>query len=478
MKPIGALTALLVSLVLASPASALYLGEWGGTGSGPGQFSTPTGVATNVPSEVYVVDSGNNRVERFTETGEYLGAFGGPGATPGSFSSPSGIAIDEDNFVYVADQGNARVQKFGPNGEFLALIGSGLFASPSDVAVDPDGNVVVSDAAQNKIFRFDPTGKTLAEWGSPGNLPGQFNGPRGVAVNAAGQVYVADTGNVRIQKFSPTGEYLGSWGGPGKGAGLFGSPANVATDPVGKVYVPDSVNAQIQKFGPDGEFLSAWGEPGTKPNFFTAPADVAISLSAKTYVADTGNNRIEVYGKIPDPRFGKTVNLAPVGGAIKIKPPHGKYFRRLYSGTQVKVGTIVDATGGNVSLTSAKDRVGTTQTAQFRSGQFRVLQPKKGKAITILKLTQAIDCKQATTRGDRASISRKRSRKLWGSGHGNFKSEGNNGSATVRGTIWLTQDTCAGTFFKVKRGVVTVQDFTSHRTVKVPAGSTYLAPAP
>jgi hypothetical protein len=202
---------------------------------------------------------------------------------------------------------------------------------------------------------------------------------------------------------------------------------------------------------------------------------VAVSFSAKTYVVDAGNNRIEVYGKIPDPRFGKTVNIAPAGGKIKVKPPHGRYFRRLFSATQVKVGSIVDVTAGKVALTSAKDRVGTTQSATFEKGQFRVLQPKKGKPITVLKLVGPLSCKAhkvATTSGRRGS------RSLWGSGHGNYRSEGSHGAATVRGTIWLTKDTCAGTLFKVKRGVIVVDDFTSHRKVKVHAGHTYLAPAP
>ena len=57
-------------------------------------------------------------------------------------------------------------------------------------------------------------------------------------------------------------------------------------------------------------------------------------------------------------------------------------------------------------------------------------------------------------------------RKLWGSGKGNFRTEGNNGSATVRGTIWLTEDRCDGsTFFKVRRGVVTIRDFDQQQTL-------------
>ncbi|HEY5977321.1 MAG TPA: 6-bladed beta-propeller [Solirubrobacterales bacterium] len=475
--PAAIIGALVLVLVLASPVMALFLGEWGGSGTGQGEFNSPTGVATNTLNEVYVVDSGNNRVQKFSETGEFVAQFGGPGSGPGQLSSPAGISIDEDNFLYVADQGNARVQKLGPWGEFIALIGSpGQFSVPTDVAVDPKGNVVVSDAGHNRIFRFDASGKLLNEWGSGGSATGQFSGPRGIATNAAGQVYVADTGNLRVQKFGPDGEFLTAWGSAGKGAGLFASPVGVSTDPVGKVYVPDSLNNQVQKFGPDGEFISAWGETGTKPNFFQGPVDVAVSFSAKTYVVDAGNNRIEVYGKIPDPRFGQTVNLAPVGGTIKVKPPHGKFFRRLYSATQVKVGSIVDATTGKVALTSAKDRVGTTQSANFERGQFRVLQPRKGKAITVLKLVGALSCKSG--KGKAGASRRRGSRSLWGSGKGNYRSEGSYGAATVRGTIWLTKDTCAGTLFKVKRGVIVVKDFTSHRNVKVGAGKSYLAPAP
>jgi hypothetical protein len=477
--------ALALALVLAAPVNALFLGEWGTPGSAEGQFNNPTGVATNSVNEVFVVDSGNNRVERFSETGEFLGQFGGAGSGAGQFSSPAGIAIDHNNFIYVADQGNGRVEQFGPTGTFNAQFGTpgtgvGQLTQPTGVAVDGKGNVIVADAARNRIVKFDGTGKVLTEWGSPGSGPGQFNGPRGVATDEAGEVYVADSGNIRIQKFGPNGEFLTAWGAPGKGQGLFGLPAGVSVDPVGKVYVPDSVNNQVQKFGGNGEFLSAWGETGTKSNFFQSPVSVAVSFSAKTYVVDAGNSRIEVYGKIPDPRFGKTVNLTPIGGTVKIKPPHGQYFRRLYSAAQIKVGSIVDSTAGIASLTSAKNRVGTTQTASFKSGQFRVLQPRKGKPITVLDLTGPLHCKAPKKKATASRVDSRpaSSRHLWGSGKGNFRTEGANGAATVRGTIWLTKDTCAGTLFKVKRGVVAVQDFTNHRTVKVHAGHSYFAPAP
>jgi ferric-dicitrate binding protein FerR (iron transport regulator) len=67
--------------------------------------------------------------------------------------------------------------------------------------------------------------------------------------------------------------------------------------------------------------------------------------------------------------------------------------------------------------------------------------------------------------------------KLWGNGKGKFQTSGKYSSATVRGTIWLTQDRCDGTLVTVKRGVVSVRDFKRKKTVSVKAGHSYLARA-
>jgi hypothetical protein len=66
---------------------------------------------------------------------------------------------------------------------------------------------------------------------------------------------------------------------------------------------------------------------------------------------------------------------------------------------------------------------------------------------------------------------------LWGNGKGKFRTDGKYSSATVRGTIWLTQDRCDGTLTTVKRGIVSVRDFKRRKTVSVKAGHSYLARA-
>ena len=79
--------------------------------------------------------------------------------------------------------------------------------------------------------------------------------------------------------------------------------------------------------------------------------------------------------------------------------------------------------------------------------------------------------------GRSGKVARRAGRRLWGHGKGRTRTSGNNGSGTVRGTFWLTEDRCDGTLFKVRQGVVAVRDFTRHRTVVLHAGQQYLAPA-
>src|SRR3954447_9670557 len=61
-------------------------------------------------------------------------------------------------------------------------------------------------------------------------------------------------------------------------------------------------------------------------------------------------------------------------------------------------------------------------------------------------------------------------RKLWAHVKGRFRTRGRHGAATVRGTTWLTQDSCAGTLVAVRHGLVAVRDLTRRRTFMVPAG--------
>jgi hypothetical protein len=179
------------------------------------------------------------------------------------------------------------------------------------------------------------------------------------------------------------------------------------------------------------------------------------------------------------PVNGARLAATPLSGTVKIKTPGSAKFRPLTEGETIPVDSVVDTTAGKVSLTSV-DQYDEEQRASFFKGTFRVEQQLGHRLVSLRLRGGNVDqCGSAEEEegAARASAASPGSA-LWGSGKGHFRTQGNFGAATVRGTIWLTEDTCEGTFFKVNRGIVSVRDFPRGRTVSVPAGHTYLARNP
>src|ERR1051325_5708081 len=153
------------------PLPCTFVLSWGVRAGGHnGQVLTPYGVATDASGNVYVADTGNDRIQKFDPTGAFITTWGGTGYGAGQFRQPYGIGTSRGGYVYVSDTVNRRIQKFDANGKFVAV------------------------------------------WGFGGYGDGQFVDPAGIATDAAGNVYVADSGNDRIQKFDSSGTFLVAWG--------------------------------------------------------------------------------------------------------------------------------------------------------------------------------------------------------------------------------------------------------------------------
>ena len=175
---------------------------------------------------------------------------------------------------------------------------------------------------------------------------------------------------------------------------------------------------------------------------------------------------------VPTPVAGKTVNLLPVSGKVTLRLPGSKTYVPLTAGAQIPVGASVDTRAGRVTIVAAQGK-GKTASADFFDGLFTLTQTKGSKPLTTLTLTEKLSCSPA---GHASAAAKKpKSRRLWGDGSGSFRTRGQYSAATVRGTRWLTQDTCGATLTRVAKGVVSVRDELKHRTVIVRAGHRYTA---
>jgi hypothetical protein len=174
----------------------------------------------------------------------------------------------------------------------------------------------------------------------------------------------------------------------------------------------------------------------------------------------------------PAPVFHKTVVAGRVSGTIRFRKPGAKTFVRLGAADQaLPLGSTVDTTHGVMELSSAPRAGAPAQTSRFYAGRFKVTQPGR---VTQLALTQKLaSCHRASAAA--AKKKKPRTRKLWGNGKGSFRVRGRYSAATVRGTKWVVQDSCAGTLTRVVRGVVRVRDSVRHKTIVLRAGKRYLA---
>jgi hypothetical protein len=177
---------------------------------------------------------------------------------------------------------------------------------------------------------------------------------------------------------------------------------------------------------------------------------------------------------LPPPVAGESVNVEPVSGTVRIKRKGRKRFVTLTAGAHIPVGSTIDTRRGRVAITADQGK-GTTATADFFDGLFKLTQTKGSKPLTTLALTERLSCSRKASAT--AAKKKKKKRRLWGDGTGRFRTKGKHSAATVVGTKWLVQDRCASTLTRVVRGRVKVRDFAKRKTVIVRAGKRYIARA-
>jgi DNA-binding beta-propeller fold protein YncE len=281
----------------------------GQTGSLTGQFQHPRDIAIAPDGSLYVVDTDNHRIQHLTAEGVVMqdwGSFGDATQKPvegGLFNQPWGIGLGPDGSVYVADTWNHRIQKFTADGKFLFTWGyfgqaeqPDAFWGPRDVAVNAEGEVFVTDTGNKRVVVFDSQGKFITEFGGAGMMPGQLDEPVGIAVDADGLVYIADTWNQRIQVYQKAEDKsyqpfrsweLQAW----YGESLDNKPY-LAVDNRGSVFVADPEGYRVLQFTDKGEAVRFWGDYGVGLDTFSLPSSVAVDPEGNVWVVDAGNNRL------------------------------------------------------------------------------------------------------------------------------------------------------------------------------------------
>lgn len=280
----------------------------GSAGSGVGQFQAPRGIALAPDNTLYVTDSNNHRIQHIDQDGKVLHSWGSfadiaVGEAPtGTFNQPWGIAVGLDGEVYVADTWNHRIQKFSPEGDFLTSWGffgqaesPEAFWGPRDVVVDTKGHVYITDTGNKRVVVFDSDGNYVTQFGEFGLEPGNFDEPVGIAIDETGNIYVADTWNQRLQVFAETdNEFvpINSWDvAAWYGQSLENKPY-ITIDQRGNVFITDPEGPRVIEFDKTGQFIRYWGGFSASLDGFGVASGITTDGEGGLWVADAGNNRL------------------------------------------------------------------------------------------------------------------------------------------------------------------------------------------
>lgn len=292
------------------------VGYFGEKGTGDGQFNNPSRITTD-DKNIYVIDSGNSRIQIFDiNTNEFVAAFGSFGYGDNQFINLRGIAVDS-NYIYVS---NASYNKgtFGlkifdkvsrynfiagfspypsdsyPWEDGFSCCGDGDLVQPGPVVVDDD-YIYVADYWRNDIQVFEKTSpyNFVTKFGSPGLGSGEFDGPGEIAI-ANDSIYVTDMGNNRVQIFNNVipYSYITEFS-----EGQLESPQGIAVDSK-YIYIGEPSGQKLRVFTVDYPYTFVKSLKDELPNSYVSSYGLTVT-SELLYFGDIRDDKVYTFRICP-----------------------------------------------------------------------------------------------------------------------------------------------------------------------------------
>ena len=253
---------------------------------GPARLNGARGLAVDHRGGLVIADTGNHRVLILSAEGAVEREFGGYGWEEGRFDTPTDLAVHAGFYIYVLDSGNRRVQRFEIDGDYVdTVVGEDAVDAPVALDVGRSGEIMLLDADSQSVLVFSQFGEEMPSVGRFGAGEGGLAQPVDVAVGPRGEIAVADPGRASVEVFDEFGTHVFSLGAPDS----LGAVA-VVFDARSNVLVADATHGRIVAFSPTGLLTALLDGDSEGAPFF--PADLAMTPDGRLLVLDGTAGRV------------------------------------------------------------------------------------------------------------------------------------------------------------------------------------------
>ena len=265
--------------------------KFGKKGNGKGTFKFPSVIITNNDGVLYVADSGNRLIQKFSDNGEFISQF--IVNNHDEECTVVDMALDpiselifcvEDGYKDGKNYPKRNMLVFNHEGKLKHSYHLNSIDYPGFIAINNYHGILITDIRKKCIHAFDKHGKYLSSMGN-------FKYPTSVTVSDDDSIIMADKNDDCIYILNPNGTIRRKFGSSGTGKGQLDRPCGVATD--GEyILIVDGANNRIQVFRYNGEFVSMIESKGDP---LKGPYGLAVTRDGYVYVADRRNHCIKKY---------------------------------------------------------------------------------------------------------------------------------------------------------------------------------------
>jgi hypothetical protein len=262
----------------------------------------PLALDIDPDGNLYIADTGNNRILKCNQRGELLREAGGFGFDKEQFDRPVDVWAGNGLEVFVVDYNNQRLERYDKDLNYISSYYSDelqdeslQFGYPAAVGFSDQGELFLADHEFKRVLRIDSFGKPKSNFGDYNWGEGRLLRPAKILVTSRREIFVSDSTAEAVVEFDYYGNFVRRLG-----EGIVRDPAGMAAwpefkkrDARGGILVADRSNHRIVHLSREGEVLFTFGARGSAPEQFLFPADVA-TYGKRIFILDTGNNRLQV----------------------------------------------------------------------------------------------------------------------------------------------------------------------------------------